>query len=83
LALENVDYDAIKRLIKEYTTPGKSKAISIPGQGGEAEVDFENALYEILVEQHESIGLFVKSKSGEIDRRLGNTFPYSLIRISF
>lgn len=68
---ENVDYDSIKRLIKEHTTPGRGKAISIPGQTSEVESDFEDALFQLLCEQHDRIGLFVKSKSGEIDRRLG------------
>jgi hypothetical protein len=68
---ENVDYDAIKWLIKEQTTPGRAKAISVPGQGNETELLFESELYNHLVDQHDKIGLFVKSKSGEIGRRLG------------
>jgi hypothetical protein len=77
--LENVDYDAIKWLIKEQTTPGKAKAMSVPGQGNETELLFESKLYHHLVEQHDKIGLFVKSKSGEIQRRLGKMeFPYKL-----
>jgi hypothetical protein len=51
--------------------PGKSKAISIPGQGDDVEADFEASLFQLLLEQHDRIGLFVKSKSGEIERRLG------------
>ncbi|OCK77591.1 hypothetical protein K432DRAFT_407171 [Lepidopterella palustris CBS 459.81] len=66
----NVDYDDIKHLIKEHTTPGKGKAVSIPGQGDTAEKAFEDELYFVLVKQHERINLFIKSKSGEIERRL-------------
>ncbi|QDS76492.1 hypothetical protein FKW77_005284 [Venturia effusa] len=66
----NIDYDEIKQLIKENTTPGKGKAVSIPGQGTSAESDFERDLYRILVDEHDRIGLFVKSKSLEIQRRL-------------
>lgn len=68
---DNIDYDEIKHLIKENTTPGKGKAVSIPGQGSDAEREFERNLYNILLEEHDRIGLFVKSKSLEIQRRLG------------
>jgi hypothetical protein len=75
---DNVDYDSIKRLIKDHTTPGRGKAISIPGQSGEVESDFEDAFFRLLCEQHDRIGLFVKSKSGEIDRRLGKSIQLSV-----
>jgi hypothetical protein len=66
----NVDYDLIKHLIKENTTPGKGKAVSIPGTGQNTEREFEQTIYDVLVEEHERIGLFVKSKVLEITRRL-------------
>ncbi|TID13727.1 SPX domain-containing protein [Venturia nashicola] len=69
-ALDNIDYDEIKHLIKENTTPGRGKAVSIPGQGSDVELTFERKLYALLVEEHDRIGLFVKSKSLEIQRRL-------------
>jgi hypothetical protein len=68
---DNIDYDEIKHLIKENTTSGKGKALSIPGQGGNAEREFERNLFNVLLEEHDRIGLFVKSKSLEIRRRLG------------
>jgi len=68
---DNIDYDEIKHIIKENTTLGKAKALSIPGQGSDAERHFEHNLYQILLEEHDRIGLFVKSKSLEIHRRLG------------
>lgn len=72
---DNVDYDDIKRMIKKHTTPGSGQAVSIPGQGGEIEKNFEDALYSILLEQHQRIDLFVRSKTGEIQRRLGELGP--------
>ena len=66
---DNVDYDEIKHLIKEHTTPGSGKALAIPGQ----EDIFEDLLNDELVEQHARVNLFIRSKSGEIERRLGRT----------
>ncbi|KAI9708121.1 MAG: hypothetical protein M1820_004325 [Bogoriella megaspora] len=66
----NVDYDDIKQLIKDRTTPGCGQALSIPGQGQRSENDFEEVLFGVLTDQHQRINLFVRSKIGEIDRRL-------------
>src|ERR1700760_2058056 len=63
---ENVAYDSIKVLIKEHTTPGKGKAVAIPGQGDRVDSKFENELFDIFAEQHSNVNLFVRSKSGEI-----------------
>ncbi|TKA78414.1 hypothetical protein B0A49_01378 [Cryomyces minteri] len=68
----NVDYDDIKQLIKEHTTPGTGKALSIPGQGDSSAREFENNLFDIFADQHQRIDLFVKSKTGEIQRRLSH-----------
>lgn len=68
---DNIDYDDIKHFIKEHTTPGQGKSVSVPGRGDDKLVEFENALFHILADQHQRIDLFVKSKSGEIQRRLG------------
>jgi hypothetical protein len=57
-------------LIKENTSSSSGKAVSIPGHGNEAEKEFERQLYATLQEEHERIKLFVKSKTGEIERRL-------------
>ncbi|OCL14007.1 hypothetical protein AOQ84DRAFT_281997, partial [Glonium stellatum] len=67
---DNVDYDEIKYLIKEHTTPGSGKAVAIPGHEEIAGQDFEDLLYDELVEQHARVNLFIRSKSGEIERRL-------------
>ncbi|KAK5164006.1 hypothetical protein LTR04_002080 [Oleoguttula sp. CCFEE 6159] len=69
---DNVDYDDIKQLIKEHTTLGTGKALSIPGQGDSSARDFENTLFDIFADQHQRIDLFVKSKTGEIQRRLNH-----------
>lgn len=69
---DNIDYDDIKHFIKENTTPGQGKSVSVPGRGDDKLAEFENALFHILADQHHRIDLFVKSKSGEIQRRLGN-----------
>ncbi|KAI9749259.1 MAG: hypothetical protein M4579_006936 [Chaenotheca gracillima] len=69
----NVDYNDIKNLIKAKTTQERPQAIDIPGSSrssSNANADFEEQLFEELLEQHERIDLFVKSKSGEIKRRL-------------
>ena len=58
-------------MIKKHTTPGSGQAVSIPGQDREIERSFEDTLYGLLQEQHDRIDLFVRSKTGEIQRRLG------------
>ncbi|KAI9709169.1 MAG: hypothetical protein M1812_007754 [Candelaria pacifica] len=72
IRLDNVDYNDIKHLIKARTTRGQAQAISIPGRSDEDKAlkDFEDELFTELFEQHHRIGLFVLSKSGEIERRL-------------
>ncbi|KAI5784698.1 VTC domain-containing protein [Geopyxis carbonaria] len=62
----NLDYTEVKDLIKRYT-------ISQPlVEAAEQKTDFEDELFEVLADQLGRIDLFVKSKSGEIDRRLTN-----------
>ncbi|KKY22968.1 putative spx domain-containing protein [Diplodia seriata] len=70
--LHNLDYDEIKHLIKEHTTPGNGKAVSIPGQPDVDRCEFEDQLFDILSGEHQRIDLFVRSKSGEIERRLNH-----------
>lgn len=69
--VDNIDYGDIKHFIKENTTPGEGKSVSIPGSTDTKAREFEDALYGILFEQHQRITLFVRSKAGEIKRRLG------------
>ncbi|KAF1928642.1 uncharacterized protein M421DRAFT_420526 [Didymella exigua CBS 183.55] len=67
----NIDYDYLKDLIKHQTTSGTNKAVSIPGSGtGSTERAFSETFLKVLQAQHDRINLFVRSKSGEIERRL-------------
>ncbi|KAK1073922.1 hypothetical protein LTR74_001479 [Friedmanniomyces endolithicus] len=66
----NIDYDDIKHFIKEQTTTGKGKSVAVPGRPDDKLQQFEDSLFFILKEQHHRIDLFVKSKAGEIRRRL-------------
>ncbi|KAF2399129.1 hypothetical protein EJ06DRAFT_531452 [Trichodelitschia bisporula] len=70
-AYYNIDYDELKSIIKENTTQGRGKALAIPGHAKSSESEFEDSLYRALVEEHDRICLFVKSKCTEIDHRLG------------
>lgn len=60
----------LKDLIKTHTTPGAGTALSIPGCGSPTERAFGTQFFAVLRAQHDRINLFVKSKSGEIERRL-------------
>lgn len=62
----------MKHLIKDCTSTGKGKAIDVPGQGEDTKTNAEKRLYAVLVSEYERVGLFVKSKSNEIQGRLGN-----------
>lgn len=59
-------------MIKHHTTPSAGKALSIPGQGDATEKEFGDSFFKVLKAQHDRINLFIKSKSGEIDRRLAH-----------
>ena len=70
---DNVDYNDIKHLIKVRTSQGQGQARAIPGSDNETKAfhAFEDEMYRELCDQHQRIDLFVKSKSGEVGRRLG------------
>ncbi|PNS14092.1 Vacuolar transporter chaperone 4 [Sphaceloma murrayae] len=68
----NIDYQDIKHFIKTNTTHGKGKAVAIPGSTDTNAIEFENRLFLILKEQDERITWFVRSKVGEIQRRLAH-----------
>lgn len=74
MTLDNIDYNDIKHLIKVRTTHGHSQAKAIPGSSIEVKESqkFEDELYKELRDQHQRISLFVRSKSGEINRRLAH-----------
>jgi len=69
--LDNIDYGSIKSLIKDQTTPGKGKAISVPGHAATIADEFEDQLLLVIHEEHERVSRFVKSKWYEVNSRLG------------
>ncbi|PQE27612.1 SPX domain-containing protein [Rutstroemia sp. NJR-2017a BBW] len=66
----NLDYDELKHLIKKNTTRNHGQGIAIPGHTDTALNEFEASFYTELANQHDRVGLFVKSKRDEISRRL-------------
>lgn len=70
---DNIDYDDVKHYIKENTTAGNGNSISIPGAVDVRGKELEDNLYGILQQQHQRISLFIRSKTGEIERRLGES----------
>ncbi|EHL00052.1 hypothetical protein M7I_4134 [Glarea lozoyensis 74030] len=76
----NVDYDALKHLIKTNTTRDAGQAVAIPGQVDTALQRFEAQFFNELSNQHDRVGLFVRSKADEIDRRLQSS-KKSLLRL--
>lgn len=72
-AAYNLNYNELKSLIKAHTTGGSSAApIGIPGVSRDRWAHLEQELFEILQEQYNNIGLFLRSKYGEIERRLSH-----------
>jgi SPX domain protein involved in polyphosphate accumulation len=69
--IDNVDYDALKHLIKTNTTRDAGQAVAIPGQVDTGLQRFEGQFFNELSNQHDRVGLFVRSKAEEIHRRLG------------
>ncbi|QIW97381.1 hypothetical protein AMS68_002899 [Peltaster fructicola] len=69
----NIDYDDVKRFIKERTTPTERKDSATPAQGDEWLRQTEDDLFAILEEQHRRIDLFVKSKAREIQHRINDS----------
>lgn len=70
---DNVDYDDLKQAIKRHTTGLGNHPRYIPGTGRKTDAleGFEDGLYTQLVKEHERVDLFVRSKAGELTRRLG------------
>jgi len=71
IEVDNIDYNELKQLIKRQTTKDQSKAIAIPGHDDVALLEFEDSFYQELCCQHDRVDLFVRSKAGELNRRLG------------
>lgn len=60
-------------MIKDHTTDGDTQPRCIPGKSAEIETSkgFEDQFYGQLLQEHERADLFVRSKAGEIERKLG------------
>jgi len=71
-AAYNLNYNELKHLIKQRTTNGAPAPVPIPGQSEHRWSLLEDELYGILKEQYEHIALFLRSKHGEIERRLAH-----------
>jgi len=69
-SMYNLDYNSLKRAIKVHTTRDQATAIAIPGQPDKSLRAFEDGLFLELCKQHDRVDLFVKSKAGEVTRRL-------------
>lgn len=70
----NVDYNSLKRLIKQRTTETASGPVSIPGQEPSHAIwkPLDDELFPILKHEHDRAALFLRSKLGEINRRLNH-----------
>ncbi|KAL8822379.1 MAG: hypothetical protein Q9191_006886, partial [Dirinaria sp. TL-2023a] len=70
--IDNVDYDDLKQAIRNHTTPSDNQPRLIPGVASKADTlgGFEDRLYTKLSNEHERVDLFVRSKTGELTRRL-------------
>lgn len=66
----NLNYNELKRLIKLRTTNGAPSPVPIPGQTDHRWSLLEDELYGVLKDQYDNIALFLRSKYGEIERRL-------------
>ena len=69
-AAYNVNYNQIKHLIKVRTSAGPAVPVSIPSAGVGRWHDLENELYDVLKQEYDNVALFLRSKQGEIERRL-------------
>lgn len=69
-AAYNVKYNELKHLIKLRTSAGSSLPIAIPTAGTSRWQDLENELHAIIKKEYQDVSLFLRTKQGEIDRRL-------------
>ena len=74
---DNLDYNALKHLIKVNTTRDQATGIAIPGQADAALQKFEESFFLELHNQHDRVDLFVQDKTGEVHRRLSEEYPES------
>ncbi|RMZ86715.1 hypothetical protein DV736_g6059, partial [Chaetothyriales sp. CBS 134916] len=71
----NVKYNELKHLIKlstQGTVGAAAIPVGIPAAGAHRWQSLEDDLFPILGDEHDNVALFIKSKQGEIDRRLAH-----------
>lgn len=68
----NVNYNELKHLIKNKTSAGVAGPRDIPTQGRNKWEELENQLFRLLEAEYDNVTLFLKSKQGEIERRLAH-----------
>jgi hypothetical protein len=68
----NVKYNELKHLIKQRTSAGAALPISIPSPSTSKWHDLETELYPVIRREHQDVSLFLRTKQGEIDRRLAH-----------
>ncbi|KIW13404.1 hypothetical protein PV08_08592 [Exophiala spinifera] len=66
----NVKYNELKHLIKIRTSAGVVVPVGIPVQGKSKWEELENELYTLIEGEYNNVTLFLRSKQGEIERRL-------------
>jgi hypothetical protein len=73
-----MDYNFLKHMIKIHTTPEHEGGVRIPIPGcvDEDALKFERQFYAEVCQSYDGVSLFVFSKAGELDRRLGAFLPF-------
>ncbi|KAG9788836.1 hypothetical protein ABEF95_014054 [Exophiala dermatitidis] len=71
-AAYNVKYNELKHVIKERTSAGAAVPVDIPAQGKSRWEELENQLFDLLAAEYDNVTLFLRSKQGEIERRLAH-----------
>lgn len=69
-AAYNLNYNELKSLIKSHTTGGSAVPVAIPGTSRDRWEHLEREFFDVLQGQYGNIALFLRSKYGEIERRL-------------
>lgn len=71
-AAYNFKYNELKHLIKTKTSAGAAVPLDIPTQGRSRWQELDNQLLRLLQAEYDNVTLFLKSKQGEIDRRVAH-----------
>jgi len=71
-AAYNFKYNELKHLIKTKTSAGAVVPLDIPAQGKSRWQELDDQLLRLLQAEYDNVTLFLKSKQGEIDRRVAH-----------